>query len=370
MKIAIVHDELIRRGGAEQVVLCFHYAFPEAPIYTMVYKPEATYPEFKDCNITTSWYNKVIKTEKQMKDWFFPLGVIAMKQLDVTGFDVVLMSSTYCAKYVKVSPNTIVINYCHTPFRLIWYPESYAQFLTAKGLKKLAYNFVINALKKIDFKSAQRTNFFITNAHEVTHRIKEKYQFNGEIPVIKPSATIDNFYVSSTIKDYFLVVCRLEYYKKVDLVINAFNILGLPLVIVGKGSKEHELKAMAKPNITFKQGLSAEELSTIYAECRALIFPQEEDYGITPIEAAASGRPVIAYGKGGVWETMIPYTTDALSATALFFEEQTPESLIEAIEKFETLSFNPQFIREHSEKFSSEIFIEQIKEYVLSKFKP
>ncbi len=367
MKIAIVHDELMRRGGAEQVVLCFHKAFPEATIYTMAYQPEATYPEFKNCAIKISWYNKIISSEKLMKALFFPVGVLAMKQLDVTGYDVVLMSSTYCAKYVKISPQTIVINYCHTPFRLAWYPESYAEFLNAKGLKKIAYNFVIAMLKKIDFKAAQRTNYFITNAKEVGLRIKDKYQFKGEVPVIKPSAAIENFYVSKTIKDYFLVVCRLEYYKKVDLVIAAFNELGLPLIVVGKGSKEQELKAMAKSNITFKQGLSATELSTLYAECKGLVFPQEEDYGITPLEAAASGRPVIAFGKGGVWETMIPYKEDESRATALFFDEQTPESLISAINKFNTLNFDPIFIRKHAELFRSEVFINQIKKFVNSK---
>lgn len=369
MKIAIVHDELMRRGGAEQVVLCFHRAFPEAPIYTLAYQPDATYPEFKDCEVHTSWYNKVIKNEKLMKALFFPVGLVAMQQLDVTGFDVVLMSSTYCAKYVKLSPNTIVINYCHTPFRLAWYPESYAEYLNAKGLKKWAYDFVVNTLQKIDLKAAKRTNFFITNAQEVALRIKDKYQFKGEVPVIKPSANIDNFYVSNEVKDYFLVVCRLEFYKKADLVVKAFNELGLPLIVVGKGSKEEELKTMAKSNITFKKGISAEELGKLYAECKALVFPQEEDYGITPLEAASSGRPVIAFGKGGVWETMIPYVGNEKEATALFFEEQTVKSLKDAILKFNTLNFDSQFIRNHAEKFRSEIFIENIKNYVLSKVK-
>jgi glycosyltransferase involved in cell wall biosynthesis len=367
MKIAIVHDELMRRGGAEQVVLCFHKAFPEATIYTIAYQPEATYPEFKNCNIKTSWFNKIVKNEKLMKILFFPLGVIAMKQLDVTGFDVVLMSSTYCAKYVKLSPHTVVFNYCHSPFRLAWYPESYAEFLNAKGIKKIAYNLIIGMLQKIDFKAAQRTNYFMTNANEVVHRIKDKYQFNEKIPVIKPSAAIENFYISNEVKDYFLVVCRLEFYKKVDLVIEAFNQLGLPLIVVGKGSKEQELKAIAKSNITFKNGLSANELSKLYAECKGLVFPQVEDYGITPLEAAASGRPVIAFGKGGVLETMIPYKNNASVATALFFDEQTPESLIEAIHKFNSLEFDSKFIRTHAEKFRSEVFIDQIKTYIFKK---
>lgn len=357
----------MRRGGAEQVVLYFHKAFPDAPIYTMAYQANNTYPEFKNCNIITSWYNKFVSKEKWMKLFFYPFGALAMQQLDVSGFDVVLMSSTYCAKYVKVSENTIVINYCHTPFRLAWYSESYQEYITATGLKKFFYNFVISRLKVIDFKAAQRTNYFITNATEIVKRINNVYKPQNEVVVIKPPVNIENFYVSKNIKDYFLVVCRLEYYKKADLVVNAFNELGLPLIVVGKGSKEKELKLIAKDNIVFKQGLSAEELGKLYSECKALIFPQEEDYGITPLEAAASGRPVIAYGKGGVWETMIPYSEENRNATALFFDEQTVESLKGAVLKFQNINFDSIFIRNHAEKFRTELFVTQIQDFVNSK---
>jgi glycosyltransferase involved in cell wall biosynthesis len=161
------------------------------------------------------------------------------------------------------------------------------------------------------------------------------------------------------------VVSRLEYYKKVDLVVDAFNELGLPLIIVGRGSKEMELKKRAKSNIGFKNGLNNHEISELYAGCKALIFPQHEDYGITPLEANASGRPVIAFGKGGVLETMIP-KVEKWKATALFFEDQSVESLVAAINAFNDNDFDPFFIRRHAEKFNEDKFVKQIRNHVLN----
>ncbi len=368
MKIAIVQDDLMRRGGAEQVVRCLHMAFPEAPIFTLCYQPQLTYPYFKDCDVRTSWFQSVVSTEKAMKMLFFPIGLVAMQQLDVTGYDVVLMSSTYCAKYVKVSAHTIVINYCHNPFRLLWHPESYAEYLHSKGLKKLAIQGVIKAMRYYDYKTAQRTNYFITNTEDSAERIRKAYRHSKQIAVIKPPVNCSNFYVSKQVGNYYLIVARLEYYKKVDLAIDAFNELGYPLIIVGRGPKEAELKKRAKSNITFKSGLSNEEIARLYAECKAFVFPQHEDYGITPLEANASGRPVIAYGQGGVLATMIPYRNDASQATALFFEQQTKESLKEAIGQFEQLTFSPAFIRAHAEQFDELLFIEKIKQYVREKY--
>lgn len=368
MNIAIVHDELMRRGGAEQVVLCFHKAFSHAPIYTMAYQPNLTYPEFKSCDIRTSLFQKVVSNERSMKKLFFPLGVIAMKLLDLTKFDVVLISSTYAAKYVKISPNALVINYCYTPFRLAWNPESYAEYNNTSGIKKTIFDSIIKILRKIDFRAAQRTDFFIAMTNETKERIQKAYKPDNNIELIKPPVDCSKFYISPNIKDYYLVVSRLEYYKKVDLVIRAFNKLGYPLIIVGRGSKESELKKMAKSNIIFKNGLSNEEIAKLYSECKAFIFPQHEDYGITPLEANASGRPVIAYGQGGVLETMVPFTNDSNTATALFFEKQEVDYLINAVLLFENIKFNSNFIRSHAEKFHEDLFVDKIKAFVLNKY--
>ena len=252
MKIAIVHDELMRRGGAEQVVYCFHKAFPEAPIYAMAYDKDHTYTEFKNCVINTSWFQRFATSEKRLKSLFFPLGIIAMKQLDVSNYDVVLISSTYCAKYVKISSKALVINYCYTPFRLAWNPGSYGEYTNAKGIKKLMYNIITNVLKKIDFKAAQRTDFFVAMTAETRARIQAAYKHNKPIEIINPPVDCSKFYISDKPKEYFLLVSRLEYYKKVDLVVDAFNQLGYPLIIVGKGSMGPILKSDARSNIIFK----------------------------------------------------------------------------------------------------------------------
>lgn len=366
MKIAIVHDELFRRGGAEQVVLCFAKAFPQAPIYTMVYNPKATYPEFRNCIVYTSWFQKIAVSERVMKWLFFPFGLMAMKQVDVTGYDVVLMSSTYSAKFVKVRKDALIINYCHSPFRLAWYPESYAEFLNSFGIKKWLFKKVINVLRKIDFKAAQRADYFIANSKEMAEKIKQAYSPRHNVTVINPPAALKNFSLSQVIENYFLVVCRLEYYKRVDIVVEAFNRLKLPLIVVGTGSQEAKLKQMAGPTIVFKKGLSNEDLAGLYSKCRALIFPQHEDYGITPLEANASGRPVIAYGKGGVLETMVPYNGTNNSFTSIFFNDQTVDSLIKGINSFEQIAtkVQPGLIRKHAEKFDESEFVKKMIAYV------
>ncbi|QNF35906.1 glycosyltransferase [Adhaeribacter swui] len=305
-----------------------------------------------------------------MKKLFFPLGLMAMRQLDATAYDVILMSSTYCAKYVKVAPGALVINYCHQPFRLAWYPESYAEFVQAKGLKKLVLRSVIAALQHYDFKAAQRTNYFIANTQETSEKIKDKYKAQGEIEVIYPPVNSKQFYVSAGQKNYYLMVTRLEYYKRVDLAIDAFNQTGLPLLIVGTGTKESELKSKAKNNIIFKSGLSGSKLSQLYAECRAFIFPQHEDFGITPLEANASGRPVIAYGAGGVLNTMIPLQDTIEKSTAIFFQEQKVEALLQAIKQMEEiyLEFNSDFIRKNALRFDESAFIQAIQNFVNLKY--
>ncbi|CAN5138229.1 glycosyltransferase family 4 protein [soil metagenome] len=369
MKLAIVHDDLVRRGGAEQVASYFHLAFPEAPIYTLAYRPYATYEIFRECEVRTSFLQPVILNEKIMKATFFPFGIIAMKNMDLTAFDVILISSTFCGKYIKVSPHALVINYCHTPFRLAWDPESYHQYEQSEGLKKILFKRIIKSLKKIDYQAAQRTDFYLTNSHEVRSRIRKFYNYPKEIFVINPPVDCDKFYISKEIKDYFLVVSRLEYYKRIDLVIDLFNKLNFPLIIVGKGTMLSDLKSRAKKNIIFKSNLSTEELATLFSECKALIFPQYEDYGITPLEANASGRPVIAYAKGGVLETMIPYSeNNADKSTAVFFPEQTEESLETALNIFNSVSFNSTFIKNHSKKFHKNLFISKIKNFVQEKF--
>ncbi|MDB5159542.1 MAG: hypothetical protein JWR50_4249 [Mucilaginibacter sp.] len=367
MRVAIIHDELIRRGGAEKVVLTMLEAFPEADVYTLAYIKNDTYPEFEKFNIITSKFQMLAKSVKIMHALFFPFGIWAMQRLKVTGYDVVIVSNTHCAKYANIDRSSKIFMYTHTPFRLAWEPESYSQYINAKGLKKLVFKTVIKYLKRIDAKEAQKGNYFIGNSKETVEKIKKAYKVN-EVKIIHPDVKCSQFYISDKPKKYFLLVSRFEYYKKVDLAIDAFNKLGLELIIVGSGTKADELKAMANSNIMFKSGLSNKELADIYSNCKALIFPQHEDYGITPLEANASGRPVIAYGKGGIESTMIPYVKNSLKSTAIFFDSQTVESLCEAVEKFNQLEFDPLFIRNHAMSFDEKVFISEIKSFINEKY--
>lgn len=369
MKIAIVHDNLVCKGGAEQVALSFHNAFPDAPVYTLSYDSQNTYPEFKDCEVKTSWFGKLIQSEKNCKRFYFPFGIMAMQQLDVSGYDVVLQSTTHCAKYIKTDPGAMIITYCHNPFRLVWSTESYEKVFASGPIKKFVYQKVISFLKGVDKAFADKTTWFITNSREVLPRIKAAYQPKNEITIINPSVKCSNFFLSENEGGYYLIVSRFESYKKVDMVIDAFkDMADKKLVIVGKGSREAEIKKNAGANVTFLSGLSSEELAGVYSNCKAFVFPQLEDYGITPLEANASGRPVIAYGKGGVLETMIPYETDSMRSTAVFFDEQTKESLKMAVHKFETLTFDPEFIRSHAETFDEGAFVSKIRSFVVKKY--
>lgn len=371
MKIAIVHDHLTCKAGGEQVALTFHKAFPNAPIYTLAYNAEATFPEFQNCDIRTSWFQNITNNEIRLKKLFFPLGILAMRSLYLGDYDVILTSGTHCSKYIRVSKKTIVISYCYTPFRLAWNPNSYAEYAKTSGIKRFIYNIVVQIMKHYDKTYAHRTNFFIAMTQETKERIANAYQPKNEITIINPPVNnLSEYYLSNSPKDYYLVVSRLEFYKKVDLAISVFNDLNKKLIIVGKGSKEQELKAIANPNnIIFKKNITTDELVNLYCGCKAFIFPQHEDYGLTALEANAAGRPVIAFGAGGVLDTQIPLKDNATIATAVFFNSQTPESLKEALKTFESVEsdFSPSFIRQHAESFNESEFIKKIVDFVNKK---
>ena len=370
MKIAIVHDELVRRGGAEQVTLLMHRAFPEAPIYTSCYNPQNTYAEFENCDIKVSKLSRFAKDEDRLKKLFYPFGIWAMRNINLKQYDVVFISTTTGAKFVTTSSKSLFIAFCHYPFRLAWFPEQYEQVTKSEGLKKLLYRIVVSRLKRLDYKAASKIDWFITNTPHIKSLIENCYNPQNPIAVIPASIPCSNFHVEpNPTEDYYLLISRIESYKKVDIVIDAFNKMpNKRVIIVGKGSQKKDFIKVANSNIEFREGLSKEEIAQLYSNCKAFIFPQQEDYGLTPIEANASGRPVIAYGKGGVTYTTISYTTDSKKATAVYFEEQTSECLMKAIKLSETLDFDPNFIRKHAEQFDEQHFINSIQNFIKEKF--
>lgn len=367
MKIALVHDGLFTKGGAERVLLNFQKAFPEAPIYTTVYHKNNTYPEFKNSKIITTWFNLIALNEFLFKILFFPFGILAAKSINLKDYDVILCSTTHCGKYFKARKDALVINYCYTPFRLAWNPNSYN--LSNNIILKFFLSLVISILKKIDYKYAQRANYYIAMTEETSLRIKECYNHNVEIEIINPSIDTGQFISSSYIKNYFLVVSRLEKYKMVDLVIDVFNELNLPLVIIGSGTLENQLKKKSNKNIKFYKNLSDSRLKKFYSEARALIFPQHEDYGLTVLESYASGRPAICFDGGGSKYTGVPLGKNNDSkATMLTFKKQSIEDLKRAVLNFNSDIFNSENIKNHSKKFDDRIFIKKIQDFIHDKF--
>jgi glycosyltransferase involved in cell wall biosynthesis len=363
VKLAIVHDMLVARGGAERVLMYFAAAFPEAPVFTTSYHPDATYPEFADLKVTSTWYDRVAKTEGLYKALYFPFGMLAARSVDLTEYDVVLQSTTHGAKYAKVRKDALVISYCYTPFRLLWNPESYSGNRTAALATRALFRPILKALRGIDRASAQRPDAFIAMTEVTAKRISQAYGRDVSY-VINPPVNCSNFRVSSTTGDYYLVVSRLEPYKKVDLAIRAFNRMGLPLRIVGGGTQEAALKSIANDNVSFLGRVNDNDLAVLYAECKALVFPQHEDYGLTPLEANASGSPVIAYAEGGILDTSVRCTSQTEACTAVLFEEQTEDSLIRAVERFQSMSFDPDFIRRHAERYDVPVFVNGIRKAV------
>jgi len=358
MKIAIVHDWLTNMGGAERVILAFHEIFPDAPIYTSVYNPDKLPEEFRKMDIRTSFIQKLPRA-KTKYNMYLPLMPTAFEQFDLSEYDVVLSSSSSCAKGVITRADTLHICYCHTPMRYAWdFYHEYKQ--NAPKWQKKFIPFLMNYIRMWDRLTADRVDYFIANSNAVARRIKKHYR--RDAVVINPPVNVDFYTPKDEDEDYFLIVSRLVEYKRIDIAIEAFNDLGLPLIIIGDGPEKSKLQSLAKSNIKFLGRLPDEEVKEYYAKCRAFIFPGEEDFGITPLEAQACGRPVIAFGKGGVLDSVID------GVTGIYFKEQTKESLCEAVIKFNNKSFDKNIIRKSAERFDVKNFKTKIYNFILEKY--
>lgn len=361
MKLAIVHDYLNQYGGAERVIEVLHKIFPKAYIFTSIYIPKNLPETFKNMEIHTSFMQKLPFIDKHFKKYLF-LYPIAIESFNFDKYDIVLSSSTAFAKGIKKSDKTCHICYCNTPMRFVW---DYDNYVKRENVNKIFLKILqpfINKLKKWDLITLNRVDYFIANSYNIKNRIKKLYNRDSE--VIYPSIDVNKFKISQKRGDYFLIVSRLNSYKRIDLVINAFNELNLKLKIVGDGPHKNELLRLAKSEkIEFLGKIYDEDLYKLYSECKALIFPGSEDFGLTPIEAQASGRPVIAFKGGGALETILE------EKTGIFFEEQSVQSLKSAIKRFLEIEnrFNPLKIREHALKFDESIFKNSILNFINEK---
>jgi glycosyltransferase involved in cell wall biosynthesis len=361
MKIALVHDYLVQNGGAEKVLEAFCELYPEAPIYTLVYSPKLMHGAFEGKDIRTSFLQKLPLAAGRHRVFpqFMPL---AIEQFGLDEFDVVLSDSSSFAKGAVTGPETLHICYMHTPMRFAWDDcQKYTSDFYFPNLIKKAVPFFMNYIRLWDRASADRPDRIIANSRFVSRRIKKYYKRDSL--VINPPVNVGHFRTSREKGNYFLAAGRLMAYKRFDIIIEAFNQLGLPLKIISRGPEMKRLKKMARPNIEFLGRVSDAELTKYFSSCRAFIFPQEEDFGIIAIEAMASGTPIIAYRGGD-----IPEHTEE-GKTGIFFDEQTPEAIMAAVKNFDCKRFDPEYIRQSVLKFDKSVFKAKIKDYVESEYK-
>jgi glycosyltransferase involved in cell wall biosynthesis len=360
MKVALVHDYLNQMGGAERVVIAFHQMFPDAPIYTSIYDPQRVDPVFQEMDIRTSFMQKFPLVTRHHQP-YLPFYPFAMESLDLRDYDLVLSSSSAFGKGVITLPETMHICYCHTPMRWCWNYREYVEREQLGAMARRVLPFLITGLRMWDQVSAMRVDHFIANSPVVAARIQKYYR--RDAVVIPPPVEVSRFSFDPGIEreDYFLIVSRLIPYKRIDLAIEACNRLHLPLVIIGAGRDMERLKRMAGPTIRFLGRLSDQEVLHYYARCRAFLFPGEEDFGITPLEAQASGRPVIAYGRGGSLASIVE------GITGEFFYEQTVDSLAAVLASFEERRYKSQTIRNHALEFDTSRFRRRILQFIGAK---
>jgi glycosyltransferase involved in cell wall biosynthesis len=358
MKIALVHDYLVQYGGAERVLEAFAELFPYAPVYTLIHDKEAMRGAFEGRDVHTSFLQGLPWARKNHR-LFPPLMPLAIEQFDFSKYDVVLSDSSSYAKGILTRPETLHICYMHTPMRYAWDDcRKYTQdFGFPSPVKKLV-PFLMNPIRVWDKASADRVDRFLANSRFVARRIEKYYRKRAE--VIHPPVDTERFSAppKGGREGYFLMVGRLIAYKRHDIVIEACNRLGLPLKIIGRGPEMERLKRLAGPTVEFLGRVPDDELPRHYAECRAFIFPQEEDFGIVAIEAMASGRPVIAYRGGDIVEHMEE------GRTGVFFDEQSSEAVEGALVRFREELYDSGYIRSRSVRFDRKIFKERILEYV------
>jgi len=361
LKVALVADWLTDRGGAERVFLDLAELFPNANIFTSVYKAK-NFPELKDRQVVTSYLQN---WPLHFKHQLFPsLRPKAFESLNLDAYDLVISSASAEAKGVITQPHTTHICYCHTPIRYYW--SHYHEYLKAKQfgwldpIAKLFIPSMIHNLRKWDRVAADRPDFFVANSKYVADRIRKYYNLKAD--VIYPPVNFERFSGKTQAGDYYLVLGRQIPYKRTDLVVEAFKTIPAKLKVVGDGPELKKLQKLASgaENVDILGRIPDAEVTKLVLGCKALIFPQEEDFGIVPLEAMSAGRPVIAYAKGGALETVVD------NVTGILFPEQTVSSLIDAIHKFEKTSISEDACRQQAGKFDESVFKQKILEYVQS----
>jgi glycosyltransferase involved in cell wall biosynthesis len=347
VKIAVVHDYFIQRGGAEKLAEAIYNMLPGADLFATV-ALESRMPEsLRHVSVKTSWMQRLPLLEKCYR-FYFPLYPLAVSSLDLSDYDLVISSSSGYAKGVRANADAIHVCYCHAPMRWVWNFKSYSARESFGGTVRQILRVVLRALKAWDKGASRQPDHFIANSNVVAKRIARAYHRHAE--VIHPPIDVNRFAISHEEGTHYIVLARLVSYKRIDLAVEAMTRLGRKLFVIGEGPAAESLSAIAGPTVRFVGRASDEYVEEYVRTCRALIFPGEEDFGMAPLEVAAAGRPTIAFKRGGAEETVVE------GQTGVFFDEQTSDALVEAILRFEKMQWDPTTIRRHAENFSVPIF--------------
>lgn len=352
---ALVHDWLNQQGGAENVLVEMHRMFPAAPVYTSFYEPALVDPAFRRLDIRHTWLQRLPlwRTNHQA---LLPLYPLAFGGLRIPSSELVLSNSSAFCKGVRIAPGSVHVCYCLTPTRFLWMPDTYLASERAPVWSRLLLPPVLAWARRWDRRAAQRVTQFLAISRAVADRIQRFYGRSARI--VYPPVDVDRFKPTTDVDDAFLIVSRLIPYKRIDLAVRACTELGLPLRIVGTGRAEADLRALAGPTVRFLGRLPDRDVSVEMARCRAFLFPGDEDFGITPVEAQAAGRPVVAYGSGGALDTVIDGTTGIL------FREQTVGSLGAALRRVDSMNFETDILVANARRFSRENFRRSLLEAV------
>jgi len=370
LRVALVHYWYVRQRGGERVLDVLAEMFPQADIFVLLYDPAALSDAARGHRVRASFIQR-LPWAKKYYPALLPLFPLALEQLRLDDYDLVISHEAGPAKGVITRAGTCHLCYCHTPMRYLWdMYHSYRQSAPLGALGRSLYALATHYLRQWDYASAARVDDFAASSENGARRIRKYYGRKSE--VIYPPVDVSAFTPAESHEEFYLVVSPLVPYKRVDLAIAACNLLHRPLVIIGDGPARKDLERVAGPTIRILGYQPAAVLRDHYRHCRAFLFPGEEDIGLTPIEAQASGRPVIAFGRGGATETVFgafSHTSDLEQATGLFFNEPTPQSLADAILKFEAIegSFAPGVIRAHAEQFDKRHFVARMRDFVSRK---
>ncbi|SNR87901.1 glycosyltransferase [Flavobacterium sp. ov086] len=365
MKKALISDWYYVNGGAEKVIHSINSIWNDFDHFALIdFLNESDRAYILNGKRAKTSFIQKLPTVKQNHRKFLQLFPIAIEQFDLKDYELIISSSSAVAKGVKTRKDQLHICYCHSPMRYAW--DLQDQYLKDsgldKGLKGFYAKFVLNKIRKWDVRNSENVDFFIANSNHIAQRIKKIY--NRESTVIYPPVDVDFFSLEKLKEDYYFTASRLVSYKKTQLIVEAFNELPhLKLIVAGDGPEFEKLQKIAKSNIEFVGFVDASKLKRYMQKAKAFVFAAEEDFGIIPVEAQACGTPVIAFRKGGTLETVIE------NKTGVFFQEQNPQKIKEAIVNFEQIKFDPQIIRYHAMKFSKQRFENEIKEFVEDKFR-